>query len=108
MNPQTNSFYVSSPLSPLLISASLSSVQSALVCSLPGHQKEDTADSQVGKKHKEPDSRGEGIQEGEVAWPSSLKETHKHSQIIKARSHQVTIWSYVKSHDPIKGFGLRG
>ena len=62
---------------------SLASVQSVLlsVSSLPGHQKEDAADSQVGQKHEEPDTRREGIQEGEVAWPTSLKHTHTHTHI---------------------------
>lgn len=51
-----------------------------LVCSLPGHQKEDAADSQVGQEHEEPDSRGEGIQEGEVTRPTSLKHTQTHTK----------------------------
>lgn len=33
----------------------------------PGSQEQDAADGQVGKKHEEPHSRGEGVQEGEVA-----------------------------------------
>lgn len=45
------------------------------LCTLPGHQKENTADSQVGQKHEEPHSRREGIQEGEVARSTSLKHT---------------------------------
>lgn len=43
---------------------------------LPCHQKEDATDSQVGQKHEEPDSRGEGIQKGEVAWSPTLEHTH--------------------------------
>lgn len=38
----------------------------------PGSQEQDTADSQVGKKHEEPHGRGEGVQEGEVARLAAL------------------------------------
>lgn len=56
------------------------SVRHCFVCALssvPGHKKEDATDSQVGQKHEEPDSWGKGIQEREVAWPPSLKKTHR-------------------------------
>jgi hypothetical protein len=39
----------------------------------PGSQEQDTADSQVGKKHEEPHGRGEGVQEGEVARLAALE-----------------------------------
>lgn len=38
----------------------------------PGSQEQDAADSQVGEKHEEPHSRGEGVQEGEVARLAAL------------------------------------
>lgn len=38
----------------------------------PGSQEQDTADSQVGKKHEEPHGRGEGVQKGEVARLAAL------------------------------------
>lgn len=38
----------------------------------PGRQEQDAADSQVGKKHEEPHSRGEGVQEGEIARLAAL------------------------------------
>lgn len=38
----------------------------------PGGQEQDAADSQVGEKHEEPYSRGEGVQEGEVARLAAL------------------------------------
>lgn len=68
----------------------------ALICtdcilrlsSLPGYQKENAADSQVGQKHEEPNSRWEGIQEGEVAWPTSLKDnTHTMTSLLSASNH---------------------
>lgn len=83
-NPQTNPVCFHSVLSTPSVCVSLFSVSSvqclSLMSSLPGHQKEDAADSQVGQKHEEPDTRGEGIQEGEVAWPTSLKHTQTHTQ----------------------------
>lgn len=51
----------------------------SVVC-LPRHQKEDAAHSQVGQQHEEPNSRGEGIQEGEVAGPPSLQDAHRRTQ----------------------------
>lgn len=41
----------------------------------PCSQEENTADSQVGEQHEEPDSWGEGIEEGEVARLPSLEQT---------------------------------
>lgn len=38
----------------------------------PGSQEQDTADSQIGKKHEEPHGRGEGVQEGEIARLAAL------------------------------------
>lgn len=38
----------------------------------PGGQEQDAADSQVGQKHEEPHSRGEGVQEGKVARLAAL------------------------------------
>lgn len=39
---------------------------------LPSHQEQDTADSQVGEQHEEPHSGRKGIQEGEVAGSAAL------------------------------------
>lgn len=83
--PQTQPFRVLTLCSPppsSLVSHLISECV-LLVCSLPGHQKEDAADSQVGQEHEEPDSRGEGIQEGEVTRPASLKHTGRHKHTHK-------------------------
>lgn len=49
---------------------------------LPGGEEEDAADGEVGQQHEEPDSRGEGIQEGEVTRFTTLKLTNKIPQFI--------------------------
>lgn len=41
----------------------------------PCSQEEHTADSQVGEQHEEPDSWREGIEEGEVTWLTTLRES---------------------------------
>lgn len=51
--------------------------EKAAPVTLPSNQEEDAADSQVGKQHEEPDARGKGIQEREVARFAALEGKQK-------------------------------
>lgn len=93
VTPQTNCFYVftlcSLPRVNTIFFCPSLTESILLVCALPSHQKENTADSQVGQKHEEPHSWGEGIQEGEVAWSTSLKHT-----ITQRLDHESCFWPW--------------
>lgn len=42
---------------------------------VPSRKKKHTADSEVSQQHEEPNSRWEGIQEGEITWLPALRDS---------------------------------
>lgn len=64
---------------------------------LPGGEEEDAADGEVSQQHEEPDSRREGIQEGEVTWFTTLKHTQTSSSV-----HSVSLKSYCFQYSQTK------
>lgn len=52
----------------------------AFVC-VPSRKKKHTADSEVSQQHEEPNSRWEGIQEGEITWLPTLRDSGREREV---------------------------